>query len=275
MKRGTVSARAELAVWELGPRAGRPVLLVHGFPDHAVGMLPFAHRLGAHGLRVLVPCLPGYSPSAPVPDADYSLSAVAADLRAVLYSFDLDDTTVVGHDWGAALAYHLGGSGDQRVTRIVAISAPHPGAFGLRRRVLAEQQSAAYAIFLAYSPRGPLVGRSERWLTELSHSWSPALYREDWPEILRHLTAPGVSDAVCAYYRADLDGAGEPCGPIRVPTTVVYGGQDGCLRPTLYVGAEQYFEGPVWQHQIVHVGHWPHLEEPGEVESIVLAAMSR
>jgi pimeloyl-ACP methyl ester carboxylesterase len=275
VKPRTVSARAELTVWEAGPPDGRPVLLVHGFPDHAIGMLPFAGRLAARGMHVVAPSLPGYPPSQPIPDGDYSLSAVAGDLEAIMERLDLRDVAVIGHDWGAALAYQLGGAGAERVTCLVAISAPHPRAFGLRRRVLAEQQSAAYAIFLAYSSRGPEVCGDPRWLTELSHAWSPALYRADWPEVLDHLTAPGASEAVCAYYRADLEEAGEPCGPIRTPTTVVYGGQDGCLRPTLYVDAERHFEGPVRQHHLPAVGHWPHLESPEEVESIVLEALAR
>ena len=269
----TVAARGELAVWELG--AGPAVLCLHGFPDHAVGLLPLAEAIAAAGFRAVVPALPGYWPSAPVPDGDYSSEAVCADLLSLLDALGLARAAVVGHDWGAWFGYHLGSRHASRISALAALSSPHPAGYELHGMVLGELRRAAYAWALGYSTRGAELAADPRWLTALAQSWSPGLYRRDWPAILDLLARPTVGEAVAGYYRADLDGAGAPTGRVEVPTTVVYGGQDGCMSPNLYERIEDAFGGPCERRLLPAVGHWPHLEEPELVTWIVLEALRR
>lgn len=251
------------------------MLVLHGFPDHAVGMLPLADALADAGLRALVPALPGYHPSAPAPGGDYSVDAVATDLVALLDALDLERAAVVGHDWGGLVAYHLGAAYPDRVTLIVAMSVPHPSGFRLRRRILREQQSAAYAWILAYASDRAEIAADPSWLTQLAHDWSPALRRDDWPEILSVLTRPDVAEAVCGWYRCDLEGVGSPTGDVLVPATVIHGAQDGCIGPALYPGTEARFRAGHARHLLPAVGHWPHLEAPEETAALVLAGLGR
>jgi pimeloyl-ACP methyl ester carboxylesterase len=266
-----VAARAGIACWRLG--SGAPVLVLHGFPDHGLGMSSLGRRIAAAGAEAILPALPGYHPSQSLPDGDYSVSAVAADLVCVADALDLGRFSVVGHDWGGLLAYHLGAAHADRVDAIVALSVPHPSGFRLRRRVVREQQSAAYAWILGYAADAPQMVADPAWLTQLAHVWSPGLLRDDWPDVLATLSRPEVAEAVCAWYRCDLEGRGESTGDVLVPTTVVHGSQDGCIGPAIYEGTETRFRVAVHRHVLPAVGHWPHLEAPDETASIVLAAL--
>lgn len=267
----TVGARAPIACWEVG--TGETVLVLHGFPDHAVGMLSLAGRIASAGARAIVPALPGYHPSGPAPGGDYSVDAVARDMVALLDSLGVARAGVVGHDWGGLVAYHLGAGHADRVTAVVAISVPHPTGFRLRRRILREQQSAAYAWILAYAGDRAEIAADPSWLTQVANHWSPALRREDWPEILEVLTRTEVAEAVCGWYRCDFDGIGASTGDVLAPATVVHGAQDGCIGPALYEGLDERFRGGVTRHLLPDVGHWPHLEAPDRTAAIVTAAL--
>src|SRR5215218_1472966 len=61
----SIGARGDVAVWDVGE--GEPVLLMHGFPDHAIGLLDAAERFAAEGYRAIVVSYPGYWPSSPAP----------------------------------------------------------------------------------------------------------------------------------------------------------------------------------------------------------------
>lgn len=266
-----VAARADVACWRLG--AGLPVLVLHGFPDHGLGMVRLGERIAAAGAEAILPALPGYYPSAAVPDGDYSVDAVARDLLEVADALGLERFAVVGHDWGGLLAYHLGAAYRDRVAAVVALSVPHPSGFRLRRRVVREQQSAAYAWILAYADDAPEIVADPRWLAQLAHAWSPGLLRDDWQDVLAVVSRPEVAEAVCAWYRCDLDGRGAPTGDVLVPATVVHGSQDGCIGPALYEGIELRFRAGLERHVLPAVGHWPHLEAPEETAAIVLSGL--
>src|SRR5689334_12222997 len=117
---------------------GRPVLLLHGFPD--TGRL-WRHQVPAladAGFRVLVPDLRGYGRS-DKPDAvdDYNMMFLAGDALGVLDAEGVTKAHVVGHDWGAALAWGLASLAPDRVERLVALSVGNPAAFrtaGLRQQ---------------------------------------------------------------------------------------------------------------------------------------------
>jgi pimeloyl-ACP methyl ester carboxylesterase len=267
----TVTARAAIACWEAG--SGVPALVLHGFPDHAIGMLPLAERIAAAGGRAIVPALPGYHPTEPVPDGDYSSSAVSRDLIGLLDELGIERAFVVGHDWGGDVSYHLGSRYADRIAGIVAMSVPHPSGYRLRRRVLREQRSAVYAWILAYAHDRAEIAADPSWLTQLAHHWSPALERDDWPAILEVLTRPDVAQAVCGWYRCDFEGVGEPTGDVHVPATVIHGAQDGCIGPATYLGTEERFLAGHTRHQLAAVGHWPHLEAPDETAAIALEAL--
>jgi pimeloyl-ACP methyl ester carboxylesterase len=266
-----IRARGEVAVWEVGE--GEPVLLMHGFPDHAVGLLGVAERLAHEGFRAVTIAYPGYWPSTPVPDGDYSMAANATDILAVLDALELPRVHVFGHGWGALYGYWLASRHPERLGRLVALAAPHPIGFRIRRRILAEQQTAVYALMLAHSPLGPELAADRTWLTSLAQTWSPRLWRSDWPEILDLLTRPGVPEAVCGHYRADLQERGVQTGIVEAPTTIIYGAQTSCIRPACFQDLEEGFRHPPRITCLPTIGHWPHLEAPEKTFALTLCAL--
>jgi pimeloyl-ACP methyl ester carboxylesterase len=268
-----VPARAGIAVYERG--AGDPVLLVGGFPDHAIGLLPLADALAAAGFRAIVAAYPGYAPSETLPDDDYSIPAVAADLMAVMEALGAPRFSIVGHGWGGLYGYLMASLHPDRVERLVSIAAPHPAGFSRRHRLYAEQKTVVYAYLLAYASNAEELAMDRAWLTSLAYDWSPGLWRADWDTVLDLVATPEAAHVTHRYYRADMDGRGLETGRISPPTTVIYGTHSQCIRPALFAGLEDWFDAPLHQHAIAEVGHWPHLERPDEVVPLVVAGLRR
>jgi pimeloyl-ACP methyl ester carboxylesterase len=259
--------RADLAYWEVG--RGPAVLCLHGFPDHPTGILPLARRLADTGYRCICPALPGFSPSSAVANGDYGVAALAGDLLALSDELGLARPALIGHDWGGVIGYFLASRFPGRLSSLVAIAVPHPAGFAVRRSAFAELRTAWYAIFLAYSPHAAEIARQPAWLTALVQSWSPGFYWQEWPAVLDYLRRPGVLEAVCSYYRADLD-ADLDLEPVRVPTTIIHGGQDGCISPVAFRDLDGWFTDRVKVEMLPTVGHWPHLEDPASAFKLIL-----
>jgi pimeloyl-ACP methyl ester carboxylesterase len=266
----TVPARGPVAVWRR--RGGdAAVLLLHGYPDHALSMLPLAEQLCGQGLDTLTVALPGFAPSGPVDG--HGADELCADLLTVLDALDVDRAYVVGHDWGAALAYHLGCHHAERIRHVVAMSVPHPAGFPIRWATLREQRTATYAMLLADPARGPQLARNRAWVTSLAAHWSPGLHRTDWPAVLDTVCTAPTADQVHRYYRDDMAARGNPTAVVVSPATVIHGAQDGCISPAVFLGLEDYFAGGVTTHLLAEAGHWPHLELPEVVNRLVSDAL--
>lgn len=232
-------------------------------------MASVARAIADAGGRAIVPALPGYLPSRLPPNGDLSVARVAEDLLAVLDTLAIPEAAVVGHDWGALLAYELGARHAQRITRIVGVSAPHPTGFRVRRRILREQQTAVYAWILAFAQSGSELAADPIWLTQLQQFWSPGLRRDDWDEVLALLAEPEVAAAVCRWYRCDLE-SDEVLGDVLVPATVIHGAQDGCIGPAVYLDTDERFTAGIRRITLPEIGHWPHLEAPAEVLPMIV-----
>jgi pimeloyl-ACP methyl ester carboxylesterase len=262
--------RCRIAYWEAG--SGEPVLCLHGFPDHPLGMRTLTEGLTQAGYRVVCPALPGYWPSSAVADGDYGLAAVSEDILRLADALGLGRVRLVGHDWGAAIAYRLGAYEPERVERIVAMAVPPAPGFRIRRTVMRELRTAWYAYFLAYGRDAAATARDSRWLTALAQSWSPGLRWPEWGDVVTTLCRPGVLEAVCAYYRADLDG-GLDARPVAVPATVLHGGQDGCIGAMSFRDLEACFSASFTLRLFPELGHWPHVEDPAQVLPAVVAGL--
>ena len=117
-------------VSDSGPDTGRAVVMLHGFPEdrHCWDRLT-EHLVGA-GCRVLAPDQRGYSPDArPIGRRPYKIGELCADVLALADTAGLGAFDVVGHDWGAAIAWALAGRFPGRIRSLVALSMPHPRAF--------------------------------------------------------------------------------------------------------------------------------------------------
>ena len=116
--------------------SGKPVVLLHGWPDSSYlwrNQIPF---LVANGFRAVAPDQRGFGRSdRPEGVAAYSLQNAVADLVGILDALGIDKADIVAHDWGSAVAWLTAATHPNRVRRLVVLSVPHPLApFTLRQR---------------------------------------------------------------------------------------------------------------------------------------------
>ena len=175
---------------------GRPVALLHGFPD--TGRL-WRHQVPAlteAGFQVIVPDLRGYGRSSK-PDAveAYSLPLLAGDVLAILTERQISRAHVVRHDWGAALAWVLASLEPEKVDHLVVMSVGNPVTF---LRTLEQRQKSRYMLLLQFPG-------AERWLTE-----------DNWANFRTWGCRPDT-DAVIAELEAD--GSLTPASTGTAPTS--------------------------------------------------------
>ena len=104
----------------LAAGVGPPVLLVHGFPDHARSWRLQLPALAEAGYRAVAPTLRGYEPSSQPADGDYHIVRMAEDLGG-------EPVHLVGHDWGAVIAYVAAALAPDRLRSLTTLAIPHPG----------------------------------------------------------------------------------------------------------------------------------------------------
>ena len=117
----------ELEVFEAGRhKAGRPIVLCHGWPEHAYSWRHQMPALAAAGYHVIVPNQRGYGNSSrPIEVTDYDIEHLAGDLVALLDHYGYEDATFVGHDWGAMVVWGLTLLHPNRVNKVINLSLPY------------------------------------------------------------------------------------------------------------------------------------------------------
>ncbi|MFE0149640.1 alpha/beta fold hydrolase [Nonomuraea sp. NPDC059007] len=117
----------ELEVFEAGrPNAGKPIVLCHGWPEHAFSWRHQLPALAAAGYHVIVPNQRGYGNSSrPAEVVDYDIEHLSGDLIALLDHYGYEDAVFVGHDWGAAVVWGLTLLHPGRVNKVINLSLPY------------------------------------------------------------------------------------------------------------------------------------------------------
>jgi len=249
----------KLACLELGAREARPLVWLHGFPDVPVTARGFLERLDR---RVIAPWLRGYAPS-PLA-GPYDLTTLARDVIELVR--DRGPVDLVGHDWGAAVAYTVCAIAPARVRRCVTLALPHPRTF--RRRLALPAQLRKSWYMMAF--QAPGAGWfAPRLIDRLWRDWSPgfALPEPDRAAVQACLRAS--MPAPIAYYRTALRNVGIPRDRIDVPVLQLHGAQDGCVLPPGEGDAARFRERT---YEVVPgVGHWLHLEAPDVIAARIRA----
>jgi epoxide hydrolase 4 len=258
---------------QAGPKEGRPVLLLHGFPEFWYAWYRQLGILSGEGFRVIAPDQRGYAGSDKPPRVeDYGIRKLADDAANLIAASGYESACVAAHDWGGGVAWALAIWHPERVRRLVVFDTPHPDAS--RSGPSQESRVSWYRTFFQI----PYV---TEWASRLLH----------WRLLSRGLltsSAPGAfSDAKLALYRSawDRDGAygkmvswyraafrAEPyTGPVRrvaVPTLVVAAAADAFIPGDLTRRSVELLDSG----RLLELGygtHWVLQEEPEKTARIV------
>jgi pimeloyl-ACP methyl ester carboxylesterase len=252
---------------------GRPVVLLHGFPDSGRVWRYQVPALAEAGFRIVVPDLRGYGRSGkPEAVEAYSLRLLAADVIAILADLGITRAHVVGHDWGASLAWRLAVLSPERVDSLVVLSVGHPATF---RRTLQQHEKSWYMLLFQFP------GIAERWLTEDNWANFRAWARHpDAGQVIAELEANGSLTPALNWYRANVPPeswvAPPPrLPPVQVPTMGVWSTGDPALTETQMTDSAEHVATPWRYERLDGPGHWMQLEAADEVNALLLGFLSR
>src|SRR5688572_25992984 len=140
--------------------AGTPVMLIHGWPDSCRLWRDQVPLLVANGFRAIAPDMRGFGRSdRPEAVAAYTLQNAVADVIGILDGLGISTAHVVGHDWGAAVAWLAAMLHPDRVTTLVVLSVPHL----LVPRTMRQNEMAWYQLFFQFEGIAEATIRHDDW----------------------------------------------------------------------------------------------------------------
>jgi pimeloyl-ACP methyl ester carboxylesterase len=257
-----------------GPEDGRPVLLLHGFPQTSQCWAAVTPLLAGAGLRCYAVDQLGCSPGArPADVGAYALPALAQVTADLMTALGAPVADVVGHDWGANVGWALAGWHADRVRSLTAVSVPHPGAFTAAYRSDPEQKERSAYIRLFRQPgkaEEVLLADGARRLRRMltgTDGGRTGVADEAADQYVAALSAPGALTAALNWYRAM--NSGDRVDRVAVPTTYVWSAGDIAIGRSAAEGCAAYVTG---DYRFVELpgSHWIPEESPEQLAAAVL-----
>jgi pimeloyl-ACP methyl ester carboxylesterase len=238
-----------------GPPDGELVLLLHGFPQTSHEWRSQLPALADAGYRAVAPDQRGYSPRArPEGVERYGTTHLVADVMAMADWLNAQQFHLVGHDWGAAVAWQVAGHHGGRLRTLTPVSVPHPAAFSAALQGHDQRARSSYIELFRQEGKAEeilLADGARRLRGMLTGSGSPA----DVERYVRRMLEPGALTAALNWYRA-VDLTTLDLGPITTPTMFVWSTDDPALGPEGAEATARHVEGPYRFEVLEGVGHW-------------------
>ena len=227
---------------------------------------------------MIAPWLRGYAPS-PLA-GPYDLDTLAADAAAILDRIagaPGRGVDLVGHDWGAAIAYRVCATAPARVRRAVTLAVPHPLTLARALGRPAQLRRSWYMVLFQLPGAGRLArARRLALIDRLWRAWSPRFELDDARRAELHACLEASLPAPLAYYRAmvrPLAGLRARLAPwpspIATPLLQLHGEDDGCVLPPGDRDGRYFVERIL--EIIPSAGHFLHLEQPAAIAARVTA----
>lgn len=261
-----------------GPKRGQPVLLLHGFPEFWYAWRHQIEPLARAGYRVLVPDQRGYNLSdKPGGVGSYRLLTLVSDILGLQDDLGYDRINLVGHDWGAAVAWAFALLHPARLRRLGILNVPHPAVMtNFLRRGDPEQLRRSWYMFAFQLPWLPeyLLGRDD-WrntVRALRGSGQPQTFTdEDILEYKKAWSQPGAIRSMLHWYRAmfryRLHLPGDQ--KVKVPALILWGMRDVALSHRMARLSLDYCEdGKLVLFE--DATHWLQHDEPEDVTRYLL-----
>ncbi len=262
------------------------VVFLHGFPEC---WYSWRHQLAALGddFHVVAPDLRGYNLSDKPPRReDYTLDKLMDDVTGLIRHLGHTRATVVGHDWGAAIAWSLALQHPEYVEKLVALQVP-PLAAWRDNLTLRQALTSWYMLFfqLPLLPEWLLRRNNFALLTRMFRRTlvrQAAVNETDLAFYRTALSEPGALTGAINYYRANVrrmllkpqqDNAEK--SQVSCPTLFIYGAQDPAVLPSTVANLGRYVAGPYQERHIKRSGHWVHQEAKEEVNALLTAFLQQ
>jgi pimeloyl-ACP methyl ester carboxylesterase len=246
---------------------GTPVLLIHGFPDsHKL----WRHQIGplvAAGHRVIAPDLRGYGDS-PRPEGveSYGIATIVHEDLVPL----LDEPAyVIGHDWGAGIAWALAIMRPDLVSRLAVLSVGHPNTRA--KRSIESREKGWYQLLFQFPEAEELFLRDG---AKLFREWVGDAV--DVERYVADLSRPGAMTAALNYYRANLHPRNElsyrELPPCTVPTLGIWSSGDRFLTEQQMQRSGEHCTSGFRYERVEDATHWMQLDQPERVTELLLSA---
>lgn len=240
---------------QVGEPGGVPIVLLHGFPATSASWSGILPVLAEAGCWAVAPDQRGYSPGArPQEVEQYATDRLADDVIGLVDALGASTFHLVGHDWGASVAWLVASTHPDRVASLTAVSVPHLGSYG--RAVHEDPEQRRMSAYYAEFRRTPdmaelLLADDARRLREV-YGELPGDLVETY---VRHLREPGALDAALHWYRA-MSGALGATQKVTVPTTFIWSDADAFIGPVAAHGCGEFVEGDFRYVELEGVSHW-------------------
>ncbi|WP_426060944.1 alpha/beta fold hydrolase [Hymenobacter sp. B1770] len=265
-----------LHVVQCGPARGPLVVVLHGFPEFWYAWRHQIPALAAAGFRVWAPDQRGYNLSdKPRRVRDYTIDQLAADIIGLIDAVGEQTAAVVGHDWGAAVVWHLAAHHPDRISRAIILNVPHPQVLSRAMRRKPGQLLKSWYVFFFQLPwvpealvrlRGWWMGRKALRGTSRRGTFSDddlALYRAAWAQ-------PRAMRSMINWYRAAGRFARRlsKVGRIGVPVRIIWGEKDAFLKAELARESLAFCDDAELTY--LRATHWVQHERAEEVNELLL-----
>jgi pimeloyl-ACP methyl ester carboxylesterase len=258
---------------------GPLVLLLHGFPQF---WYEWRHQIPAlveAGFRVVAPDMRGYNLSDKPPGVGaYRVQVLARDVERLILACGEQTAAVVGHDWGAIVAWFAAMRYPERVGRLAILNVPHPARFS--DGLLSPQQllRSSYVFFfqIPWLPEEVIRAGNFTLLRSVLRR-DPvrpgALTVEDIERYVEAMARPGVLTATLNYYRALLRHPRESQAlleRIEAPVLVIWGEKDRALSRWLADPPLPWVPNLLRVERLPEASHWVAEDRPREVNALLL-----
>jgi pimeloyl-ACP methyl ester carboxylesterase len=262
-----------------GPEDGDLILLLHGFPLSSIEWRAQLIALGEAGYRAVAPDQRGYSPDArPEEVEDYAYDLLVGDVLAMADALGTDTFHLVGHDWGAAVAWGVAASAPERVITLSTFSMPHPHGYAVQLEDMTSCQhdASAYIDFLV-SPIAEIAILAGD--ASVLRGFYQGVGADTVDEYVEMLGSEPALAAALNWYRANIDERqmpiGRSVGQVTVPTLFVWSTDDPAICQESAEATADFVTGPYRYEVLEGVGHFIPDETPDVATRLILDHIAR